>query len=79
MDRLLMVIPMDNGLLEVRSYLAGGVELLEDRDVDTADSCRWRVLFYLGRKLSAQAKVDLAQLVVSGVYGPHGCEYFSDR
>ena len=61
-----------DGFLAVRSSLADGVKSLEDRDGDGADSCRRRVLFCVGRKLSAQAKVKFSQLVVSGVAGPQG-------
>ena len=36
------------------------------------------VLFRVGGKLLAQAKVELSQLVVPGVSGPHCCKYFPD-
>ena len=58
-----------------RSSLTGGVGVLEDRDRYGADSCWRRILFCVGHELSAQAKVELAKLVVSGVVSPHGCKY----
>ena len=58
--------------------LLSSVEGLEGRDKDRADLCRWGVLFCVSGKLSAQAKVDLDQLVVPGVAGPHGWKYFPD-
>ena len=59
----------------VCSALAVGGEGLEDVDMDREDLCRRRVLFRVCCDLLFQAKVDLDQLVVTGVAVPHGCEY----
>ena len=47
---------------------------MEDADRDGVDSCWWEVLFCVGSELSAQAKVEISQLVVPGVSGLHGCK-----
>ena len=66
---------VDDGLLAVCSALVGVVVGLEDRDGDSSDSCRRRVLLHVCRELLSQAKVDIAQLVGPGVSGPHVYKY----
>ena len=68
---------VDDCLLAVGAALVGGVQGLEDGDGGGADACRWGVLPGVCGELLAQPKVDIAQLVVTGVAGPHGCEIFS--
>ena len=44
-----------------------------------AESCGWRVFSLVGRKLSAQAKVDGAHSIELGVWVPHGREDLAHR
>ena len=62
--------------MAVCSSLVGNIEVLEDGDGDGEDLCRWGVFFCIGSELSAQAKVEISQLVGPGVTGPHSCKYF---
>ena len=59
-------------LLAVGAALIDGVQGLQDRDRDGADSRRWRILFGVCGELMDQPKVEIDQLVVPGVVFPHG-------
>ena len=66
-------------LLAISATLAGCVQGLEDRYGDGSDT-RWGgVLFGACGELIAQPKVNLSQLVVTGVVGPHVYKYLPDR
>ena len=60
-------------LLAVGADLVGGVQGLEDGD--GTDLRWWVILFGVCGELPSQPKVELAQLVVPGVVGTHGCKY----
>ena len=47
---------------------------MEDGNGDRADLGRRRVLICVSCNLLSQAEVDIYQLVVPRVAGPHGCE-----
>ena len=44
--------------------------------MDWEDSRWWGIALGVCGKLTDQPKVELDQLVVPGVFGPHGCTYF---
>ena len=61
-----------DGLLGFRPPLIVAVNGLKDGDRDWVESGRWRVLLCVSCEMSAQVKVDISQLVVLSVAGPHG-------
>ena len=67
-----------DSLLARGASLLGGFKGLEDGDWDGADPCWWWVLLGVDGKLPGQPKVELAQLVVLWVSGPHGYTYLPD-
>ena len=59
--------------------MVGIVKGLEERDWNVIYLGRRGVLLYVGHELLSQVNVELSQLVVTGVVGPHGCKYLADR
>ena len=56
----------------LRPSLEGIVEVLEEGDGGVVHSFRRRLYFNVNNDLSAQAKVNISQLVLPGLTGPHG-------
>ena len=63
--------------MEIDAALCGGVQGVENGDRQWVDSCGRSIFYLVGRKLSAQAKVDGSHYIELGIWGSHDHKYLA--